>query len=64
MSCFSSKPCLVQTYLDGMRLSEEDFDLVRTWDLAAVEYYSGATVPARYREAGSACGVMLVWSKR
>jgi hypothetical protein len=62
-SCTPSKPCLVQVYLDGILLDEADFDIISTWDLAGVEYYSGATVPARYRISGSACGVMLLWSK-
>jgi hypothetical protein len=62
-SCTPSKPCLVQTYLDDILLDEADFDIVSTWDLAGVEYYSGATVPARYRISGAACGVMLLWSK-
>lgn len=63
-SCASSKPCLVQMYMDGLRLSEEDFDVIRTEHLTAVEYYTGARVPAQYRIGGSACGVMLLWTKR
>ena len=63
-SCLTSKPCLVQMYLDGMRLSEDDFGLIKTQHLAGIEYYTGATVPAQYRIAGAACGVMLVWTKR
>ena len=62
-SCTPSKPCIVQTYLDDILLDEADFDIISTWDLAGVEYYSGAQVPARYRISGSACGVMLLWSK-
>jgi hypothetical protein len=62
-SCSSNKPCLVQAYLDDILLDEADFDIISTWDLAGVEYYSGAQVPARYRISGAACGVMLLWSK-
>ena len=62
-SCTPSKPCIVQSYLDDILLDEADFDIISTWDLAGVEYYSGAQVPARYRISGSACGVMLLWSK-
>lgn len=62
-SCTPSKPCLVQVYMDDILLDEADFDVVTTWDLAGVEYYSGANMPARYRTSGSACGVMLLWSK-
>ena len=62
-SCETEKPCLIQVYLDDMNLGETDAGLVRTWDLSGAEYYSGNTVPARYRKSGSACGVMLLWSK-
>ena len=62
-SCSPNKACLVQVYLDDVLLDEADFDIITTWDLAAVEYYTGSTMPVRYRLSGSACGVMLLWSK-
>jgi hypothetical protein len=62
-SCSPNKACLVQAYLDDVLLDEADFDIISTWDLAGVEYYTGSTMPARYRVSGSACGVMLLWSK-
>jgi hypothetical protein len=62
-SCTPTKPCIVQVYLDDILLDEADFDIISTWDLAGVEYYSGASVPVRYRISGAACGVMLLWSK-
>jgi len=62
-SCTPGRPCYVITYLDGIQLDSADFDLVTTWDIAGVEYYTGNSVPARYRVSGAACGVMLVWSK-
>jgi hypothetical protein len=62
--CANSAPCPVIVRLDGMDLGDADLDIVRTWDLAGVEYYSGSQVPVRYRTSGSACGVMLLWSKR
>lgn len=61
--CFSLDPCAVLIFLDGMFLGDVDADIVRTWDLAAVEFYSGAQVPVRYRISGSGCGVMLLWTK-
>jgi hypothetical protein len=61
-SCYSTRPCLVQVYLDDINMGEAD-GLVRTWDLAGAEYYTGASMPARYRTSGSACGVLLLWSK-
>ena len=62
-SCTPNKGCIVQTYLDDILLDEADFDIIATWDLAGVEYYSGAQVPVRYRISGAACGVLLLWSK-
>jgi hypothetical protein len=62
-SCTPNKGCIVQTYLDDILLDEADFDIIATWDLAGVEYYSGAQIPARYRISGAACGVMLLWSR-
>jgi hypothetical protein len=62
-SCTPNKGCIVQTYLDDILLDEADFDIIATWDLAGVEYYTGAQVPVRYRISGAACGVMLLWSK-
>jgi hypothetical protein len=62
-SCYSVRPCFVQVYLDDMNLGEADDALVRTWDLAGAEYYTGASMPARYRTSGSACGVLLLWSR-
>lgn len=63
-SCFAGQPCLLQVFLDDLKLDVTEFDIVRTWDLAAVEYYTGTSMPARYRVDGSACGVLVLWSKR
>jgi hypothetical protein len=62
-SCMPAKECYVVTFLDNLQLDSADFDLITTWDIAGVEYYSGNSVPARYRVSGAACGVLLVWSK-
>jgi hypothetical protein len=56
-------PCYVTVYLDDMAIEREDADLIRTWDLAAVEFYSSTQVPARYRTKAYGCGVLLLWSK-
>jgi hypothetical protein len=57
------RPCLVVTYLDDVLIDPQDADLIRTWDLAAVEFYMDTQVPARYRTREYGCGVMLLWSK-
>ena len=56
-------PCYTTVYLDDMLLERADADMIRTWDLAAVEYYDGLQVPARYRTRAYGCGVLLLWSK-
>jgi len=56
-------PCFVTVYLDGMEMPREDMELIRTWDLAAVEFYTADQVPVRYRTKFYACGVVLLWSK-
>ena len=55
--------CPIQVWVDGVNLGREYGDWVRTWDIAAVEYYTGTQVPARYRTGGYGCGVLLLWSK-
>ena len=62
-SCESSRACVMQIWLDNINIGEADPALVRTWDLSGVEYYTGNSVPARYRSSGSGCGVVLLWSK-
>jgi carboxypeptidase family protein len=56
-------PCYTTVYLDDMLIQREDADLIRTWDLAAVEYYASTEVPVRYRTKAYGCGVLLLWSK-
>src|SRR6185369_261807 len=62
-ACGTSEPCPVQLYLDDQYLASEDIDIIKTPQVAAVEVYSGASMPAKYRIGGSACGVILVWSR-
>lgn len=61
-SC-SGTSCPIKLFLDGLALQPDDFDIVHTWDLAGVEYYTGASMPAQYRISGGACGVLLMWSR-
>jgi hypothetical protein len=56
-------PCPIAVYLDDILLEGADLDMIRTWDLAAVEWYTGQQVPVRYRTHAYGCGVMLLWSK-
>ena len=56
-------PCYVTMYLDGMIIDPKDSEMVRTWDLAAVEFFQAAEVPVMYRNKPYGCGVVLLWSK-
>jgi hypothetical protein len=56
-------PCYVTLYVDGMIVDPKDSELVRTWDLAAVEFFQAAEVPVMYRNKPYGCGVLLLWSK-
>lgn len=62
-ACTSERPCLVPIYLDNIPLGEADNNMIRTWDLSGAEYYTGNSVPARYRSSGTACGALILWSK-
>ena len=52
----------VAIYLDDMEIPKEEQSMIRTWDLAVVEYFTASQVPARYRTKGYRC-VLLLWSK-
>ena len=56
-------PCYVTLYLDGLFLDPKDSETIRTWDLAAVEFFRGSEVPVLYRNKPYGCGVVLLWSK-
>lgn len=59
-------PCQVPVILDGQPLTQHDAvtDVVKTWDLAGVEFYSGIEVPVEYHVSGYGCGVLVLWSRR
>jgi Carboxypeptidase regulatory-like domain len=66
-------PCQVEVFLDRVRLSDGDASLVPLMELAGIEYYPPGFVPVQYRvaaplgsktQAGSQCGVLLLWRRR
>ena len=74
-----AKDCYSDLYLDGMLIygggsSGEDntraeplFDInkISPVQIEGIEYYSGgARIPAQYNRTGSACGVLLLWTRR
>ncbi|HEX5436438.1 MAG TPA: carboxypeptidase regulatory-like domain-containing protein [Gemmatimonadaceae bacterium] len=62
---FSGKPCFIDAiYIDDTRLPDPpDLTFLHTDNLAGVEFYSASNIPVQYRTPGSACGVLLFWTK-
>lgn len=61
---FMGGPCSPKIVLDYMTLRGTNLDdVVRTYDIEAMEVYKGpAAVPPQWRDAGT-CGVIVVWTK-
>jgi hypothetical protein len=56
--------CKIQLYLDGVRVANEDIDRLSVRALEGVEAYPrSAGVPPQFAGTGSACGVVLLWSR-
>lgn len=55
-----SEPCSLETYVNGLWAPDAADDLSAR-NVEAVEYYEATTAPPRYRRAGHACPVLLVW---
>ena len=63
-SCQLEAWCPIRVLLDDIDVTEHVSFFVKTWDLAAVEFYQPTSVPPQYRDGRAGCGVMLLWSKR
>lgn len=66
----STQHCLVDVYLDGGvvyssgRGAPFDVNTIDPQIVAAIEFYSGpGQIPTQYNKMGSACGVLLIWTK-
>lgn len=65
-------PCWMDVYLDGQLVQSHDdpdqarnLDQMGLRDIQAVEVYRGGSeVPTEYRGSSSACGVILIWTRR
>jgi hypothetical protein len=58
--------CSYDVYMDGLRISDErrDLERIRVNEIGGVEAYAGpASIPVQYNPTGSACGVVLFWSR-
>lgn len=67
----SSGPCYAQVYLDdfpvyrGAPHAPFNLNTLAAVDVEGIEYYrGGAAVPAKYNGTGSACGVLVIWTRR
>ena len=61
----STRGCGYVTYLNGIRISDNNLFMLSVFELGAVEAYTGlGTIPAQYSGTlGKACGVLLFWSR-
>lgn len=56
--------CPMRIFLDGMQVRNEDIDQLSVRALEGVEVYPRqAGIPARFAGTGSACGVVLLWTR-
>jgi hypothetical protein len=56
--------CRMRIFLDGMLVKNEDIDRMSVRALEGVEAYPrNAGVPPQYAGTGSACGVLLLWTR-
>jgi hypothetical protein len=64
--------CLPRVWVDGMQMfmsSADDqvaaLDMVPPDDIEGIEVFAGpATIPAEYNPTGTACGVVLLWTRQ
>jgi len=64
MSLRGTGACPLSVFLDDIPVGlAEDIYIIKTWDLAAVEYYTGNEIPIEYRSRTTGCGLLLAWSK-
>jgi hypothetical protein len=64
-SAFRGGRCDMDVYIDGTAVSPPvNLNDFRVDTFAGVEFYSGAaSTPAKYNKTGSACGVLLFWTR-
>lgn len=56
--------CEIPVYIDGIPSPDGDLERLRAIDFSGIEYYSGSsTIPAQFNGTGSACGVLLLWTR-
>ncbi|OLC04125.1 MAG: hypothetical protein AUH78_27270 [Gemmatimonadetes bacterium 13_1_40CM_4_69_8] len=65
ISWSGTRYCVMSLFLNGMRLSPDDMDVIQVDDLAGVELYKrGFDVPMEFRYGfGDNCGAVLMWRR-
>jgi hypothetical protein len=56
-------PCLSKVYTDGMLSVDTNLQLMQVNQYAGVEFYTGGQIPPEYNATGSACAVLLLWTR-
>lgn len=62
---FSSQPCPVKQYLDGVLIRGGGIDqFVKPFEVAGIEVYKGpASLPAEFTGSDARCGAVVVWTR-
>jgi Carboxypeptidase regulatory-like domain len=58
-------PCAISVYWDGVRITNwqsHSVDIPAAF-IGGIEFYNPGTIPARYQDLGSGCGVLLLWPR-
>ena len=57
-------PCPLPVYLDGIRMVDWNLDRVSPQEVQAIEVYQHVATPIEFTSLFSACGVVLIWTRR
>jgi len=61
---FGPSKCYSAIYFDGVAVTDRNLASYNVSDLGGIEYYQGgSTMPPEFNGTGSACGVLVLWSR-
>jgi len=61
---FGPSKCYSAIYFDGVAVTDRNLASYNVSDLGEIEYYKGgSTMPPEFNGTGSACGVLVLWSR-
>ncbi len=55
--------CMSKVFVDGIITGDTNLQLMQVNQYAGVEFYTGAQIPPEYNATGSACAVLLLWTR-